>query len=364
MKLLFFASDYIIGLSSLLTEEAIAFKKNDIDLTCIAGEKEQELGLSQRIKKAEIEIIRINGLDEHQDFRKRSREIADIIIAHNISIVHVQNNWQLMLLAYCRLFFRKTRHIKLIYTLHGFRHNHPVKSFLATIVIGLLLLLFADKVQIMSKYVWRRFFFLSHKRVLLYLGIDNSFFTNKENTIHTDSMKIVFPAQFRHGKNQDMLIKAIAMYCSKTQDTSIRLYLPGTGPLLDPYKQLAVDSHVQEQVVFPGLLSKKEIKELYLKCNIAAIPSNSETFGQSIVEPFVLGRMVLARKVGVAPEIIVEDENGYFFSDENDLCERLLMIRDNMDCIAKAGNENFQKRNLFHWDYIADHYKSVISSLV
>lgn len=63
---------------------------------------------------------------------------------------------------------------------------------------------------------------------------------------------------------------------------------------------------------FPGLCSKRQTKELYLQSNIGIVSSNSETFGQSIVEPFVLGRCILTTAVGVAPDIIATGKMGSF----------------------------------------------------
>lgn len=49
-KILFFASDYQIGLSSLLTDQLIALSRHDIDIYAVAGEKEQEKGLIEKIE--------------------------------------------------------------------------------------------------------------------------------------------------------------------------------------------------------------------------------------------------------------------------------------------------------------------------
>ncbi len=47
-KLLFFASDFKIGLSTLLADELIALYRYGIEVCAVAGENEQESGLSEK----------------------------------------------------------------------------------------------------------------------------------------------------------------------------------------------------------------------------------------------------------------------------------------------------------------------------
>ncbi len=358
MRLLYFASDYTIGLSCLLVQQAIAIKKEGIDFVAIAGDTEQEIGLTEQMENEKINLFRIKDMDEHKSFFHLSNQIGQLIKENNIQYVHVQNNWQLMLVSFHKYKnFLKPKSYKIAYTLHGFRHNHPVKSIFATAFIGLILLLFTNRVFIMSDYVKRHFFFLGRKMKKLYLGIDDSFFLKTENHLITDPIRLIFPAQFRKGKNQDMLINSIASYINKTDDQTIELYLPGSGPLLSEYENLVKDKNLEKNVIFPGQCTKLEVRNLYDFCNIGIVSSNTETFGQSIVEPFVLGRCVLTRNIGVAPDIIKEGINGYFFNDQNDLTEILVKLFQDRKNIEITGNNNFTEREMFSWKEIIKIYK-------
>ena len=363
MNLLFFASDYKIGLSALLTQEVIAFKNAGINLICVAGENEQEQGLTEQLNEQNIDAVRIQGLDNHANFNGLSKQIASIIKENAITHVHVQNNWQLLMVAYCKYAKIIPEKFRIIYTLHGFRHNHPVKSIFAIMVIGTILLFFANRVFIMSDYVKKHFFFLGKKMKKLYLGIDDYFFSKTENHVETNPIRLVFPAQFRVGKNQDIIINAIASYINKTGDKTIELYLPGEGPLMEEYKEMAKDKGIEKNIIFPGQCTKIRIKELYDFCNVGIVSSNTETFGQSIVEPYVLGRCVLTRSVGVAPDIIKDGINGYLFRDKNDLTEILVKLSQNRSEIETMGNNNFENRNTFSWREIVKVYKKDLEVL-
>lgn len=362
-KLLFFASDFKIGLSALLTDELIAFYQYGIDIVAIAGENEQEPGLTEKVKSENIPLTRIAGLDCHANFRALAEKIKDIIVENNIHIVHVQNNWQLALVTYVKYKLLFRHKIRIVYTLHGFRNYSLWKSYIAQLVIGLALFLFADRVICMCGYLKRKFRLLSYKIELLPLGVPSSFFTKELQSLPQNGLQMIFPAQFRHGKNQDVIIRAFAEHIKRTKDSDSRLILPGAGDLLNEMKKLVESLGISNRVEFPGLLSKEDIRQLYLKSNIGIVSSNSETFGQSIVEPFVLGRCVISRLVGIANDIIQNGVNGYIYNHENELAEILDDLYAHQELICQIGENNFRERDLFNWKRISQVYKERILSL-
>ena len=364
-KLLFFASDFKIGLSALLTDELIAFYQYGIDIVAIAGENEQEPGLTEKVKSENIPFTRIAGLDCHANFRMLAEKIKEIIVENSIHIVHVQNNWQLALVAYIKYKLLFKHKVRIVYTLHGFRHNNLWKSYIAQVVIGSALFLFADRVICMCSYLKRKFRLLSYKIELLPLGVPSSFFTEElQPPVPQNGLQMIFPAQFRHGKNQDVIIRAFAEHIKQTKDDNSRLILPGAGDLLNEMKKLVESLGISDRVEFPGLLSKEDIRQLYLKSNIGIVSSNSETFGQSIVEPFVLGRCVISRPVGIANDIIQNGVNGYIYNHEKELTEILDDLYAHQELICQIGENNFKERDLFSWKRISWAYKEKILSLV
>ncbi len=361
-NLLFFASDFKIGLSSLLTDELLAFYQYGIDVYAVAGENEQELGLTQKIESEAIPITRIEGLDEHRKFKNLVKSLKEIIVKNKVQVVHVQNNWQLALITYIKYQLLLKQKIRIVYTLHGFRHNNLWKSYIAQLVIGTALLFFADKVICMSGYLKRKFRLLSYKIELLPLGVSSSFFTDGLQPLPQNGLQMIFPAQFRHGKNQDIIIQAFAEHIKRTNDKDSKLILAGTGDLLGEMKDLTDRLGISDRIEFPGLLSKENIRQLYLKCNIGVVSSNSETFGQSIVEPFVLGRCVISTPVGIANDIIHDGVNGYIYTHQKDLTEIFYYLYSHQEEIPRIGKNNYKDRDLFNWESISISYKERILS--
>ena len=363
-KLLFFTSDYKIGQSSLLTDQLMALHKSELDFVAVSGENEQEKGLKERIEDIGIDVRRIEGLDVHANFMGLARQIAAIIRQENIRCVHVQNNWQILLVVFVKFILLRRFGLKIVYTLHGFRHNSPVKSVIARFVIGLVLLLFANKVICMSTYLKRKFYFLGKKAVLLPLGISDEYFFSEHPLLPQNGLQMIFPAQFRKGKNQDVIIRAFARHIQNSNDTESHLYLPGMGEFWEDMKLLTKDLYIADRVSFPGFCSKQEVLQMYLKCNIGIVASNSETFGQSIVEPFVLGRCVISTHVGIADDIIVDGENGYFFSSEDELVKVFDKLYCQKDSIDKAGLINYGKRDMFSWTNVTGCYVQIVDKLL
>lgn len=355
-KLLYFVSDYSIGLSALMTDQAISINATKTPFFGVGGENDQEPGLTQLLANNNVIMERIQGLDVHKDFWRLVKQIKSIIIRENIEIVHVQNNWQLAIVGIVKTLLRIKHPFEVIYTVHGFRHNSRWKAPIAQAAIGTGLFLFSDHIICMTDYVKSKFGLLSYKIKKLPLGIKDNFFIEEFSEPKLDGLHLIFPAQFRHGKNQDLILRSFKTFIEQTGDTSSTLTLPGNGPMLDNIKTLAIDLDIADRVIFPGFVTKDQILKMYLESNVAIVASNSETFGQSIVEPYVLGRCVISTPVGIAPEIIKNDENGFIFKSEASLTHTLLYISKNIDCLAKIGRNNFEKRDIYRWSEITRQY--------
>lgn len=360
-KLLFFASDYQIGLTFLLTEELkFLIKQPELDVMAIAGEADQIMGLTQQINDNHIPIIRINGLDIHRKFYSLAKQIHIIINDAKFSVIHVQNNWQLLLTVFIKYIYRYD--YKIIYTIHGYRHNSFFKSIIAKRIIDLALFLFADIVFVASSEVKQKFWLIRQKCFVLYLGVEESFFNTTQPDFNSSHKNIIFAGQFRKGKNQELIIEAISKYIEKTGNTNFSLYLPGDGPLKDQCTKLVEHLHLQNNVIFPGQLSREEILSLYQHCQIAIVPTNSETFGHCIAEPFVMGLCVLSRNVGIANDIIINGENGLIFNNVHDLSLLLQEYLTNNSALQVLIKSAEYKKELFRWNTICSEYVNIIGA--
>jgi glycosyltransferase involved in cell wall biosynthesis len=362
-KNLYLTSSYIIGLTSLLAEQARALEHQAPgEFVFVSGEREQIPGLFERVKSAGATMEIIHGLDNHRSFADSVRGFRNIINRYHPAIVHVHTNWQLGIAIVAR--FLAHHHFSIFYTVHGYRHNFRFRSFIARYVIGLGLVFFADRVIVPSTFLKKIFFFMGKKIRVLPLGVDDDFFMGQTDLPPMHPKQLIFPAEFRSGKNQDMLIRALHSYIERTEDRGIILHLPGKGQGLEECRALAKTLGLENNVAFPGFLDREHLLELYQTCHLAVIPTNIETFGLSIVEPFVLGRVVITRNVGIVEDLIIDGYNGFVFDNEDDLADLLCRILSDETLLYHVGQRTALTRDRFRWDQITSEYLRLVGEHV
>jgi glycosyltransferase involved in cell wall biosynthesis len=358
-KVLFFTSSHKIGLTSLLSDEACHInKKAGSRFLFLSGEGEQFSGLFHKLESNGVAYGKIAGLDKHSGFFQSVREFKRHVDSFSPIFVHVQTNWQLAISLATRLIYR--RKYAILYTIHGYRHNYRYRSIIAGFIIGVGLLLFSDTVIVPCSFLKSKFSLIKNKTDVLFLGIDDEFFTDYNPPFFNGTKRIAFPGEFREGKNQDTLIRALKKYIDKTGDSNVELYLPGGGKKLEGYKRLVSQLGLEERVFFPGFLTRNQIIELYRKCQFAIVPSNVETFGLCIAEPFVLGRVVISRHVGVADDIITHGENGFLYDTEEELVELLVKVLPDEEKCTMVARKAFDGRDVFRWSSLTEKYLALI----
>jgi glycosyltransferase involved in cell wall biosynthesis len=360
-KVIFFMSSHRIGLTGLLTEQACNLNKQaGENFLFVSGEREQFLGLFNKLRDNNVTHKKITGLDDHRDLFRITKEFNQLVEEFKPGIVHTQTNWQLVISVIVRLLYGKKYSI--FYTLHGYRHNYRWRSLAARYIIGLGLRLFADKVITSSSFLKNKFSFLKGRNEIIFLGLDDNFLGKYDPPAFNGIKRMIFPGEFREGKNQDVLIRALKKYMGETGDSNLELYLPGEGKKLGGYKRLVSNLGLEEKVFFPGFVTRNQMIELYRKCQFAIVPSNVETFGLCITEPFVLGRVVISRHVGVADDIIIHGENGFLYDTEEELVELLSKILSDKEKCAMVARKAFDGRDVFRWSNLTEKYLALINS--
>lgn len=364
VRLLYFASCYGSGLATLFTDHACVLRGMlGENLLCVTDHREQFPGLFARLQANSVPVRVVPEFDTHANFTGLVSAVAAIMAEFRPDVVQAQTNWQLVIAAMAR---RKARHdCRIVYWVHGYRHNHPVKSLIATVLIGAALALLADKVVVSSSCVKRRFRFLGKKLQLLFLGADPPFFDGYRPIEFTGKTKrLIFAGQFREGKNHDKLIAAVSEYCRRTNDRDVELILPGDGPLLGDCRLLAERLGIADKVVFPGLLNRDEILKAYLQAHVAVVATNHETFGHCIEEPLVLGRVVMSRKVGCAEDCIVDGENGFLFESQEDLVRLLVRVLSDPAKCREVGDGARASASCFRWEVICKEYVEMLDAIL
>ena len=348
-----------MGLTGQATEQAVAFSDSDQGVFLfLSGEKEQFPGLFEKLESYKVPFETIPGLDEHKDFFRLVIAFKYLIKKFRPHFVTVQTNWQLAITVLAR--FLSVENYSIVYIINGYRHNYRFRSVMTRFLIGLSLYLFSDYVVAPSGFLEKKFSFLKKKLKKIFIGEGDMLFQEHPLPVFNENIHIIFGGMFRSGKNQDMLVRVLRKYIDRSRNDNILLYLPGDGPLLNHCKGLVDRLGLGENVIFPGLIHRDKMLGLYLDSQFAIAPTNVETFGHCIVEPFVLGRVVLTRHIGVADDIIRHGETGFFFEEEDELLDLLIkVISDHRLCEQVSENAR-RSRDVFKWEHICKQYFKLI----
>lgn len=106
------------------------------------------------------------------------------------------------------------------------------------------------------------------------------------------------------------LAHAIAALSEAT--TVLLLAVGGYGRSVDDARAQAERLGVADRVLFTG--PRRDLFELYAAADMFVFPSSYESHGLVILEALASGLPVICTAVGVAPEVIVDGENGFITS--------------------------------------------------
>lgn len=353
-RILMFASCYGRGLTQQCTEQSIAFARRLSEGYCaVADPIEQFPGLYDRLRSENVAFEQLDGLDTHKNFSRLRQQFHQITTRFTPTAVIAHTNWQFAIASAARRRSKVGYH--LVYVHNGYRHNRPLASIVARFLITWMLRCNADLVIAPSKHLYKTFHGLRAKTVIVPLGQDEHYFANPvEWSSSGKSSSFVFGGEFRKGKNQGELISVFERFARQSGMADWKLYLPGEGQLLEKCRQQAAQSQFSPNIILPGFMNRAQMLDLYDRCEFAVVPTNSETFGHCIVEPFIRGRVVLSRPVGVAPDLIRHMENGLLFGDWDILLSLLQRVVPDQSLCQRIARMAFSERDKFRWGTICD----------
>lgn len=137
---------------------------------------------------------------------------------------------------------------------------------------------------------------------------------------------ILYVGRFAWEKAPDRLIRA---FCSIANKNGWKLHMAGTGPLLEPMKDLVKQLGCHNEVVFYGQIS--HVEQLYVKASIYVLPSVLEGFPNALCEAMAAGLPCICFDGFPAHEIITNGFDGIILDNGNDslLGASLVQLMDN-----------------------------------
>ena len=109
-------------------------------------------------------------------------------------------------------------------------------------------------------------------------------------------------------------------------DIPVKLLLVGDGPDQRRVRDLASRYELNDRVEFLGEID--EVESIVAAADVALFPSESESFGLSMLEAQACGVPVVATQVGGLPEVVLHGETGYLeqVGDSESMARRVQLL--------------------------------------
>jgi glycosyltransferase involved in cell wall biosynthesis len=178
------------------------------------------------------------------------------------------------------------------------------------------------------------------RTVVIYNGVEESAYRAAPEV---DPPVIAMVARFSFPKRQELLIRAFSRISGDA-----RLWLIGDGPTLSSARLAARNCIARDRIVFWG--DRGNVPELLAQAQIAALISQHEGFGLSLIEAMSVGLPVIATKVGGMREIVRHGATGLLVPPNREMAlagaiERLVGDAEERKRMGTAGLARF--RSLF-----------------
>lgn len=178
-----------------------------------------------------------------------------------------------------------------------------------------------------------------------------NFFANKYQLPEVDKqIKLVFLGRLTPDKGWDFTLKVLPKLAQELDINKLALIIVGDGSIRSEIadKLAKVTPHVH----FLGRVSPQDIPALLANCDVHVTASEKETRGLTILEAFASGIPVLAPRAGGVVENIIDGENGFLFTpqDENDFISKLKTLVKKPNLRQEMGARGKECVGKYSWD--------------
>lgn len=125
-------------------------------------------------------------------------------------------------------------------------------------------------------------------------------------------------------KNIDELLHMFAK--ARIQNDKLVFLIVGDGPARSHLEELSKELHIQESVIFTGMVDPSLVHNYYKLGDLFVAASTSETQGLTFIEAAANGLPLLCREDACLQDILIPGENGYTYTTEKEFTDYLLKI--------------------------------------
>jgi len=171
-----------------------------------------------------------------------------------------------------------------------------------------------------------------------------------------ESSMILFVARKTFYKRYDMVIEAVQIL--NENKSNVKLVM--IGPDED---QMPINS---KNVLYLGMVDRKELLNAYDACDVFVMPSEYESFGIVFCEAWMRKKPVIGNlKCGPVSYLIENGIDGFLCNDSKDLSEQIKILLDDRNLAKKMGARGRSKViTNYTYEIVASKVKKIYESLV
>lgn len=244
-----------------------------------------------------------------------------ILMKEKPDIVHLHSSFAGLIGRLLILSFFKFKKIKVIYCPHAFSFLMSTNILKKTLYayMEFFLSFITDKIICVSKSEYLLAIqknLPKSKLSVIHNGVPIKIEVKNNNLNKQDHYKLLFVGRFDYQKGLDILLKSLSKVDKKLINYKITLTL--VGETVNNNENIEFPSSLKNiNMVKKGWLNSKELEKQYLINDLLVIPSRWEGFAMVPLEAMSYGLPIIASDIEAFKEIIVHNENGLLFKNEN-----------------------------------------------
>lgn len=189
------------------------------------------------------------------------------------------------------------------------------------------------------------------------VGVDTNRFNSSNRSIKIKEKYgnkiLLYLGLMIHRKRVPILLKAMLKVYKRFPE--VKLILIGRGIYLNRYKNYAQRLKIEKNLIWKEWVDRPEI--FYASSDIFVFPSESEGFGQVIIEAMACGIPVICANIPPMSEIIENGGITFNLNDPNDLAEKIIyLLKDKERRLLLGKNALNIIKKKYEWLHIAETY--------
>lgn len=193
---------------------------------------------------------------------------------------------------------------------------------------------------------------------LIYNGVDRP--ADEPAPLGVDSPCVLCLGRLVPAKGFDLALEAFASVCDRFP--SVRMKIAGDGSERDRLEEQTRRLGLRTRLDFLGWIAPKDVAGVINQASVVLMPSRIEGLPVVGVQAALIGRPIIATRVGGLPEVVVHRETGLIVEPEDarGLADALAFVLDN-PMVAATWGQAARRRALavFDWPRIVDAYEDL-----